>query len=204
VEEALAITRSLLDSAAEPDRQTLYPTAGPAGDVRINPAPPGSSPFHIAAGSRNVDLLKMLASHGANPNLIRKDGHTPFSVAVMAGDLPAVQELLTHGADLNLRYNPTEKIPDPVEPITVTRSNQTIMHIAVLGGSPAVIEFLHAKGVLLDDKNSAGETPLDLADHQERYREAIERQNAEGDPEQLRKVERKTVVSAAIRKLIDR
>jgi ankyrin repeat protein len=122
----------------------------------------------------------------------------------MAGDLPAVQELLTHGADLNLRYNPTEKIPDPVEPITVTRSNQTIMHIAVLGGSPAVIEFLHAKGVLLDDKNSAGETPLDLADHQERYREAIERQNAEGDPEQLRKVERKTVVSAAIRKLIDR
>jgi hypothetical protein len=31
-------------------------------------------------------------------------------------------------------------------------------------------------------KNSAGETPLDLADHQERYREAIERQSAEAIP----------------------
>jgi hypothetical protein len=122
----------------------------------------------------------------------------------MAGDLPAVQELLAHGADLKLRYHPTEKIPDPVEPITVTRSNQTIMHIAVLGGSPAVIEFLHSKGVPLDAKNSAGETPLGLADHQERYREAIERQDAEGDPEKLKKVERKTVVSTAIRKLANR
>ena len=29
----------------------LYPTSGPVGDVRINPAPPGSSAFHIAANS---------------------------------------------------------------------------------------------------------------------------------------------------------
>ena len=204
LEQALEITRTLLDAGADPNRQTQYPTAGPAGDVRINPAPPGSSPFHIAASSRNLDLIKMMVSHRGNPNLVRKDGHTPFSVAVMAGDLPAVQELLAQGADLNLRYNPTEKIPDPVEPITVMRENQTIMHIAVLGGSPAVIEFLHSKGVSLDARNSAGETPLALADHQERYREAIERQGAEGDPEQLKKVERKTVVSSVIRKLIDR
>jgi hypothetical protein len=34
----------------------------------------------------------------------------------------------------------------------------------------------HSKGVPLDAKNSAGETPLALADHQECYREAIDRQ----------------------------
>jgi ankyrin repeat protein len=202
VEEGLAIARRLLDGGADPNRQTLYPTAGPAGDVRINPAPPGSSAFHIAASSRNLALLKMLAERGGNPNLLRKDGHTPFSVAVMAGDLPAVQELVARGADLTLRYHPTEKIPDPVEPITLPRQNQTILHIAALGGSTAVIEFLHAKGARLDLKNSAGETPLDLADHQERYREAIERQSAEGDPEKLKKVVRQTVVSDAIRKLL--
>ena len=38
-----------------------------------------------------------------------------------AGDLLAVQELASHGADLTLRYHPTEKIPDPVEPITLPR-----------------------------------------------------------------------------------
>ncbi len=202
VEEALAIARRLLDAGADPNRKTRFPIAGPAGDVRINPAPPGSSAFHIAASSRNVELLKMMAQRGGDPNLVRNDGHTPFSVAVIAGDLAAVQELVAHGADLRLRYNPTEKIPDPVEPITLPRQNQTVMHIAVLGGSKPVIEYLHSKGVPLDSKNSAGETPLDLADHQERYREAIERQGAEGDTEKLKKILRSTVLSDAIRKLM--
>jgi ankyrin repeat protein len=202
LEEALTIVRRLLDAGADPNRQTLYPTAGPAGDVRINPAPPGSSALHIASSSGSVALVKMLAARGANPNLVRRDGHTPFSVAVMAGHLPAVQEMIAHGADLTLRYHPTEKIPDAVESITLPRQNQTIMHIAVLGGSPAVIEYLHARGVPLDGKNSAGETPLDLADHQERYREAIERQNAEGDPEQLKSVVRKTTVTDALSKIL--
>ena len=75
-----------------------------------------------------------------------------------------------------------------MKPITLPRQNQTIMHIAALGGSTPVIEYLYSKGVPLDPKNSAGETPLDLADHQERYREAIERQGAEGDPEKLKKI----------------
>jgi ankyrin repeat protein len=202
VEEALAIARRLLDAGADPNRQTLYPTAGPAGDVRLNPAPPGSSALHIAASSRNPELVKMMLQHGGNPNLVRKDGHTPFSVAAMAGDLPVVKELVARGADLRLRYDPTEKIPDPVEPITLPRQKQTIMHIAVLGGSTEVIEYLHSMGVPLDSKNSAGETPLALADHQERYREAIERQAADGDPELLRKVVRRTVVSEAVRKLL--
>jgi hypothetical protein len=65
-----------------------------------------------------------------------------------------------------------------------------------------VIEYLHSKGVPLDMKNSAGETPLDLADHQERYREAIERQGAEGDTEKLKKIVRSTALSDAIRKLM--
>ncbi len=80
LEEALAMVKRLLDAGADPNRQTLYPTSGPVGDVRINPAPPGSSPFHIAADSDCLELVKLLADKGANPNLLRKDGHTPFSV----------------------------------------------------------------------------------------------------------------------------
>lgn len=202
IEEALAIVRLLLDRGANPNQQTVYPTPGPAGDVRINPAPPGSSAFHIAAASTNLSVVKLLADKGGDPNLLRKDGHTPFSVAVMAGNLDVVKEMVARGADLNRRYNPAHKIPDPVKAISLTRQAQTIMHIAALGGWLPIMEYLHSQGVPLDLKNSMGETPLELADSQERYQEAIQREAADGDPEKLKAVVRKTATTDGIRKLL--
>ncbi|MCC6366908.1 MAG: ankyrin repeat domain-containing protein [Bryobacterales bacterium] len=204
LEQALAVAGRLLAAGADPNRQTLYPTPGPAGDVRINPAPPGSSPFHIAANSDSLELVKMLAGHGANPNQLRKDGHTPFSVAVLAGDLAVVKEMILRGANLKMLYNPDDKIPDPVEAITLSRRDQSIMHLAALSGSAPVVEYLYSQGVPLDLKNDKGETPLALADSQERYREAAQRQNADGDPERLKKIVRHKEMTDAIRKLLAR
>jgi ankyrin repeat protein len=199
-DEALAIVRRLLDAGADPNRQTLYPTSGPVGDVRLNPAPPGSSAFHIAADSRSPALVTLLADRGANPNLLRKDGHTPFSVAVAADDLPIVKEMVAHGADLTARYNPTDHFADPVKPISLPRQNQTIMHIAAGALALETIEYLYSQGVPLDLKNSMGETPLALADHQERYREARAREAAEDDPKRV--VVRDTSTTEAIKKLV--
>ncbi|MGH9665946.1 MAG: ankyrin repeat domain-containing protein, partial [Bryobacteraceae bacterium] len=200
LQEALAMVKRLLDAGADPNRQTLYPTSGPVGDVRINPAPPGSSAFHIAADSDCLELVKMLADRGANPNLLRKDGHTPFSVAVLSTDLPIVEEMVSRGADLTTLYNPTDHFADPVKPISLPRQKQTIMHIAAGAGAPRVIEYLYSKGVRLDAKNSMGETPLDLADHQERYREARAREGAEDKPNRV--VIRDTSTTDAIKKLL--
>jgi len=194
------MVRRLLDAGADPNRQTLYPTSGPVGDVRINPAPPGSSAFHIAANSDCLELVKMLADRGANPNLLRKDDHTPFSVAVLSTDEAIVKEMVERGANLTARYNPTDHFADPVKPISLTRQNQTIMHIAAGAAAPEVIQYLYSKGVRLDAKNSMDETPLDLADHQERYREARSREAAEDKPD--RKVVRDTVTTDAIKKLL--
>jgi ankyrin repeat protein len=201
LKDALALVRRLLDAGANPNQQTVYPTGGPAGDVRINPAPPGSSAMHIAASAGNVELVQILADRGGNPNLVRKDGHTPFSVAVLAGDLPVIQELVARGGDVQARWNPQDKIPDPVEAITLARQNQSILHLAAIQGKPEVLEFLRSKGAPLDAKNSMDETPLDLADKQERYREAIQRQGAEDDPEKLKKIVRKTTGTDTLRKL---
>ncbi len=200
VDAALAIVRRLLDLGADPNRQTLYPTSGPVGDVRINPAPPGSSAFHIATDSDSLDLVKILADRGADPNRLRKDGHTPFSVAVMSGNVPIVKELVARGADLTARYNPADHFADPVKPISLTRQKQSIMHIAAGAGAPAVIEYLYSKGVPLDLKNSMDETPLALADHQERYREARAREAAEDDPKRV--IVRDTATSDAIKRLL--
>lgn len=199
LDEALAIVKRLLDAGADPNQQTLYPTSGPVGDVRINPAPPRSSAFHIAANSDCLPLVKMLADHGANPNLLRKDGHTPFSVSVLSMDVAIVKEMVARGADLKARYSPTDHFADPVKPISLPRQNQTIMHIAAGARAPEVIEYLYSLGVPLDARNSMGETPLDLADQQERFREAIAREGAEDKPD--RQVKRDTSTTDAIKKL---
>lgn len=204
VEEALAIVKRLLDLGADPNRQTVYPTGGPAGDVRINPAPPGSSAMHIAASSGSVELVRLLAGRRGNPNLVRKDGHTPFSVAVLAGNVAVARELADAGAEVGGRWNPQDKIPDPVEAITLARQNQSILHLAAIQGNPEMIEFLHSRGAPLDARNSMGETPLDLADKQERYREAIERQGAEGDPEKLARIVRRTAGTETLKRLLSR
>ena len=201
-DEALEIVRRLLDAGADPNQQTLYPTPGPAGDVRINPAPPGSSAFHIAANSSSLALVNMLADWGADPNLARKDGHTSFSVAVVAGDLPVVEEMAARGADLSARYDPDDKLPDPNEAITLSRQGQTITHIAAASLAPDIIKSLYSKGAPLNWKNDQGETPLDLADHQERFREALARQRADGDPDRLRAVVRPTETTDAIKELL--
>jgi len=80
------------------------------------------------------------------------------------------------------------------------RGNQTIMHIAAGAAAVEVIEYLHSLGVGLDAKNSMGETPLDLADHQERYREARDREGAEDRPDRV--VKRDTTTTDAIKKLL--
>jgi ankyrin repeat protein len=199
--DALNIVRRLLDAGADPNAKTTYPTGGPAGDVRINPAPPGSTPLHIAASSNSVELVKLLTAKGANPNQLRKDGHSPLSASVLAGDVPVVAELLARGGEIKARWSPQDKIPDPVEAITLARANQTILHLAAIEGKPELIEFLATKGAPLNEKNSLDETPLELADKQERYREAIQRQGADGDQEKLSKITRKTQATTTLKKL---
>lgn len=201
LDDALTIVRRLLEKGGDPNQQTVYPTGGPAGDVRINPAPPGSSPMHIAASSSSVELVRILAAKGGNPNLLRKDGHTPFTVAVIAGDVPVVRQLVELGAEVKGRWSPQDKIPDPVEAITLARQQQSILHLAAIEGKPELLEYLASKGADLTAKNSMGETPWDLADKQERYREAIQRQGAEGDEEKLKKITRKTAGTDTLRKL---
>ncbi len=133
----------------------------------------------------------------ADPNLLRKDGHTPFSVAVVTGNLQVIREMVARGADLTADYNPHDNFPDPVE---------SIMHIAAGNLSPPeIVEHLHALGVPLGSKNSMGETPLDLADHQERHREAARTQKLEAlsDPESLRRTaEQRTQTTDAIKKFL--
>ncbi|XP_047300627.1 ankyrin repeat and MYND domain-containing protein 1 isoform X23 [Homo sapiens] len=47
------------------------------------------------------DIVRLLLSHGANPNLLWS-GHSPLSLSIASGNELVVKELLTQGADPNL------------------------------------------------------------------------------------------------------
>ena len=165
-----ALVKRLLDAGANPNKPTLYPTPGPVGNVRVNPAPPGSTPLHVAAQVNDPDIVAMLIAHGGNPNLVRKDGQTPFSAAAQVSNLDALKAMVAGGADLKMVYNPTEKVADPVLSKAEPRGNVSILHIASVAGADTVIEYLVGAGVPLDIVNDHGETAAQLADHQERFR----------------------------------
>jgi ankyrin repeat protein len=170
----------MLEMGADPNLGTIYPTAGPVASVRINPLPQGSTPYHAAAVVPDAALIELLASFGANPNLVRKDGHTPFTLAIVADNLAAVKAMVAHGADLAMIYNPADKIADPVEPKSEVRRNQNALHIAAAAGASRVAAFLAGHGVPLEAKNDHGEAPLQLAEDQEVFRYKAQKEGPVG------------------------
>ena len=172
-EQSMALVTRLLAMGADPNAATRDTTPGPLGAVKINPAPPGSTPYHLAAASGNPELVNLLAAKGGDANRLRKDGATPFVIAVRSDNLPVVQALAAHGANMAMIYNPADKVPDPVKSIAEVRKSETILHIAAIAGAYKVVPFLAAQGVPVEAKNDRGETAADLADAQERFRYAI-------------------------------
>jgi uncharacterized protein len=207
-ESCMALVKRLLESDADPNAMTRYPTPGSISAVRINPVPPGSTPLHIAALSGNIQLVEMLVARGGDPNLTRQDGHSPLSVSVKINDLPVTSVLVADGGDVKRTYSPADELGDPVKPVARARANESILHIAAAAGAYDVIAFLAQHGAPLESANDKGETPLDLADAQERFRYARATQDAAslqaelGDDLTRHHVVRETRTSDLIKKLL--
>ena len=178
--EGVAVVKRLLELGADPNAATVYPTGGPVTQVRVNPAPPGSTPMHIAAQSTDTASLELLIAHGGDVNRLRKDGHSPFSVAAKSNSLPALKVMVAHGANVKMIYNPGDKLADTVEARAEERKNETVLHIAGAAGATDVIAYLVAQGVPTDMVNDHGETALQTADNQEVVRWKLTREGAVG------------------------
>lgn len=125
----------------------------------------GATPFLMAAGTADLEYLKLLVELGADPSLANIDRCTPLMAACgigvgaaaaneVAGEEPEVREvaqyLLGLGADVN----------------AVDANGETAMHGAALKNLPQVVQFLADRGARAEvwhRKNRQGWTPLLLA-----------------------------------------
>ena len=115
----------------------------------------GATPLMRAAKVTDVELMKALLEHGANPNLALRNGTTVLmNVASRAGrpqpseqtTIDLIGALLEHGADVRLANG----------------TGQTPLHLAI-GRGDGIVRYLAEHGAPLDAKDSSGRTPLDVA-----------------------------------------
>jgi ankyrin repeat protein len=124
----------------------------------------GATAFLLAAKRVDVDVMKVLAAAGADPKMPAADGNTPLMVAAgtamwyvgedggsMAGHeqeaLEAVKLCVELGNDVNAR----------------NLDGETPLHGAAFRGVNAIVDYLVAKGAVLDAKDARGWTPFTIA-----------------------------------------
>jgi ankyrin repeat protein len=121
----------------------------------------GATPFLLAAWANDVDVMRELVAHGADPSLTTTDGTTPLMVAAGTGHEPgitrstessglaAVKLCLELGANVN----------------AANKYGDTPLHGAAWRErAGSIVQLLVEKGAHVNAKNNRGWTPLVIAE----------------------------------------
>jgi uncharacterized protein len=164
-EEAFALIERLLATGADPNARTReYPherrfilvVVGSVSWVDLA----GQTPFLRAAASGDVEVMRLLLMHGADPNIATEAGTTPLMVA--AGVNWAVAETFDLGNEALLEaVKLSHSLGNDVN--AVNSMGVAAIHGAANRGANDVIEYLAANGARLDVADAQGRTPLDWA-----------------------------------------
>lgn len=157
---SLEFVRKLIAKGANPN-QRMTKRIG-LGMTALNTN--GATPFLLASRTADIELMRLLASLGADPKIPTEDRATPLIVAAGLGTrspgedagsegevLEAVALLLELGNDIN----------------AVDDNGETALHGAAYKNLPKVVEFLASKGARIEvwnKKNRFGWTPFTIAE----------------------------------------
>jgi ankyrin repeat protein len=156
-----ALVRALFVHGADPDPRLKSPILERLhndGDPNLGE---GATPFMRAAKDADVELMRLLLEHGADPNLTSAGGRTALMFAAArpsgfrgsenrgseAKVLGAIALCLDAGADVG----------------AADANGQTALHLAALQAEDSVVTLLAANGADLRAQDARGRTPLDLA-----------------------------------------
>ena len=140
-----------------------------------------SSPLHVVSQRGSVDLIDLLITHGANPNLMNAEGEIPFLFACKSSSFDAMTYYLKRGADINETDNngntpllnvlstsfegflPLMFISQGANLFSRNSEGKTPLHLACLRGHVETFDILLEKGANVNDVDYNNETPLLLA-----------------------------------------
>jgi ankyrin repeat protein len=134
---------------------------------------PGATPFYLAALSADVEVMRLLATRGADAKVAASDKTTPLMVAAgmthnnesrvsESARLEAVTLAIELGNDLD----------------ATNAAGQSAAHAAAYADHGKVIDLLAARGANLSQKAKNGQTPLGLAEGHYFDGSIVERLNA--------------------------
>ena len=120
----------------------------------------GATPFLLAAKGVDVELMRLLLAHAADPFVPTALHTTPLMVA-------AGVELAAQGTDTGTNEDALEAVTlllDLGADLQAVNDNgETTLHGAAHRGANALVQYLADKGARLDAKTKKGLTPLDYA-----------------------------------------
>jgi uncharacterized protein len=164
-DEAFALIERLLRSGAEPNARTrefpherryLVVIVGSVAWVDLT----GQTPFLRAAAAGDLQVMRLLLEHGADPNIATYAGTTPLMVA--AGVNWAFAETYDEGPEALLAaVKLTHELGNDLN--AVNSMGVAAIHGAANRGANDVIEYLAAHGARLDLADKQGRTPIDWA-----------------------------------------
>lgn len=152
----------------------------------------GNTALHKIAGyssesTETIEIIGLLIDKGANIEALNKAGATPLFRAASMNNDKAAAYLLDRGANINVRdkaikdtvlHAAANSIVKKESAQTVAllldrgidinsltpRESHTPLHWAAKNGNNASVELLISRGANVNARNSAGETPLKLAE----------------------------------------
>src|SRR5687767_3099540 len=121
----------------------------------------GLTPFLAAARQADIEVMRLLLEHGADPKMNTDLNITPLMLA--AGIAWASnQDRASEGQVLDAVKLLVEELGADVN--VVADTGETAMHAAAYRGANNVVQYLFDKGAKLDVVDKSGRTPLQVAD----------------------------------------
>ncbi len=125
----------------------------PAPGLVNQPNPVGDTPLHVAAICGKSDVVDNLITFG--PNFAAKNPKRKNSIAAYWG-LQCVEKSAAEAMAFAM-------VGNGLDPNVATSEGETLLHAAARSGYPRVIRLLLQKGGDASARNSAGQTPLEIA-----------------------------------------
>jgi uncharacterized protein len=159
------LVKALLEHGANPNARVVKfpPMPNTRQFKAIDLTPVGTTPFLLAAASYDAGIMRLLAAHGADPQLTDQAKNTPLIVAA------GFAEGITHAVE-----RPQQDDRDALEAVRVAVElggdvngtndiGDAAIHGAAYVGANDIVQFLVEKGAKVDAENVYGQTAWTIA-----------------------------------------